>query len=74
LAEHAATSEEARRGFVRQMFLHTIKQPPAAYGSNTLEELDAAFTNAHYHVRNLFTETVARTALHGLGTPQTASR
>ena len=35
LAQHAAESEDARLGFVRQLFHHVTKQAPAAYGNHT---------------------------------------
>src|SRR5262249_22436672 len=43
LARHAATNEEARRGFVRQIFQYIIKQSPAAFGPDTMNGLEADF-------------------------------
>ncbi len=64
LAEHAATSVEARRGFVRQLFQQTLKQAPAAYGSDTLERLDTAFVADGHHIRNLLVEIALTASLH----------
>jgi hypothetical protein len=56
LAVHAAQSDEARQGFVRQLFLHSVKQAPAAFGTDTLPRLDTAFIDSNYHIRQLLTE------------------
>ena len=64
LAEHAATSVEARRGFVRQLFQQTLKQAPAAYGPDTLERLDTAFVANGHHIRNLIVEIALTASLH----------
>ncbi len=63
LAEHAVTSAEARRGFVRQMFQLTVKQAPAAYGADTLEQLDTAFAASGHHIRRLFVEMAVTAAV-----------
>lgn len=68
LAEHAVTSAEARRGFVRQMFQQTAKQPPAAYGADTLQRLDAGFVESGHHIRNLLVEIAVTAATHGIPT------
>lgn len=56
LAVHAAQSDEARQGFVRQLFLHAVKQAPAAFGNDTLQRLDTAFVDSEYHIRQLLAE------------------
>jgi len=56
LAAHAASSPEARKGFVRQMFQQSVKQAPAAYGPDTLDKLDAAFAKSEFHIRHLLVE------------------
>ena len=38
VAEFAAKSPDAHRGFVQQLFHHMVKQPAAAYGPTTLED------------------------------------
>jgi cytochrome c5 len=68
LAGHAAKSADARRGFVRQLFQHTIKQPPAAYGADTLERLDAGFAEGGHHIRRLLVDLAVLTAGQGFGT------
>ncbi|NJN06114.1 MAG: DUF1588 domain-containing protein [Rhodobacteraceae bacterium] len=73
LADHAVTSADARRGFVRQMFQQTVKQAPVAYGENTLKELDTRFVDSGYHIRNLLVDVVVTAATHGT-TNQTATQ
>jgi hypothetical protein len=64
LAEHAVTSADARRGFVRQLFQQTVKQAPAAYGSKTLEELDSAFVESGCNIRKLLVEVAVTAAMY----------
>ncbi|MBL9134957.1 MAG: DUF1592 domain-containing protein [Verrucomicrobiales bacterium] len=73
LAEHAAASPEARRGFVRQLFQHTVKQAPAAYGPDTLHRLDTAFAKNGHHIRHLQIE-IALTCALNAGTSQTTAQ
>jgi mono/diheme cytochrome c family protein len=74
VADHAADSTAARRGFVRQLFQSVIKQSPAVYGHDTLDRLDQDFVASGYHIRNLFTELNVLAALHGRGDNATASQ
>jgi Protein of unknown function (DUF1592)/Protein of unknown function (DUF1588)/Protein of unknown function (DUF1595) len=73
LAMHTSVNDDARRGFVRQLFHYAIKQPTAAYGPDALEKLDDAFDASGYHVRNLFVEINTLAARHGLEPPKPAS-
>ena len=66
LAVHAAGSEDARRGFVRQLFQHAVKQAPAAYGPETLNDLDGKFLASGCHIRDLVVEIATVASLHGL--------
>ncbi len=56
LAEYAAASDEAQIGFVEQLFHHTIKQPAAAYGPETLKNLHRTFAASQYNIRELLVE------------------
>ena len=73
LAGHAAASAVARRGFVRQLFQYTVKQPPAAFGPDTLERIDAGFAEGGHHMRRLLVEVVTATAGHGFQTQLSAT-
>lgn len=68
LAGHAAKSAEARRGFVRQLFQYMIKQPPTAFGADTLGRLDGGFAEGGHHIRRLLVEVAVQTAGQGFGT------
>ena len=62
LARHAAESPDARRGFVRQLFQHTVQQAPDAYGAGSLQKLDLAFEHSGCNVRQLLVEIAVHTA------------
>jgi hypothetical protein len=64
LANHAAASPEASLGFVRQLFQHTVKQAPDAYGTGTLNRLHGEFTADQHHLRRLLLRIAATAALH----------
>ncbi|MBE7499738.1 MAG: DUF1592 domain-containing protein [Verrucomicrobiales bacterium] len=72
LARHAATSPDAHRGLVRQMFQHLVKQAPAAYGPDTLSQLTDGFARSEFHLRRLFLDINLLAATHGLATPPQA--
>ena len=74
VAELAAGSASARRGFIRQLFQSVIKQAPAAYGHGTLARLEDQFTESGQHIRNVFVEINVLTALHGVDANATASQ
>ncbi len=56
LAEFLATSQDARRAFVRRAFQHFVKQPPAAFGPETLDRLTESFAANGYSIRQLLVE------------------
>ncbi|MFN0126525.1 MAG: DUF1592 domain-containing protein [Verrucomicrobiales bacterium] len=74
VAEHAATAASARRGFIRQLFHSLVKQPPAAFGPNTVEELEASFIASQHNVRQLAAEITARAAQGARDPAKQASR
>lgn len=74
LAEHTAQNEDARRGFVRQLFHYMVKQPTLAYGGETLETLDRNFLTNQTNMRKLLTEIATTAAVQAVETPKTASR
>jgi hypothetical protein len=65
LAEHAAESGEAHRGFVQQLFQHVVKQPAAAYGPETTDRLVKGFAETGYNIRKLLVEITKVAVLHG---------
>ena len=65
VAEHAAGSPEAHRAFVGQLFAHVVKQPPEAYGLQTLDRLRAAFVKNEFNIQSALVEIATLSALHG---------
>ena len=62
LAEYAASDPIAQQGFVRQMFQFAIKQPPSAYGSDTVPRLHKQFADAKFNMKKLWVE-IAMTSI-----------
>ncbi|MCF7675550.1 MAG: DUF1592 domain-containing protein [Akkermansiaceae bacterium] len=62
LATQAIASPEASRSFLIQLFQHTVKQAPQAYGPDTVDQLHASFTTDQYHIRNLLARIAATAA------------
>ena len=64
LAKYLAESPDAHRAFVSRAFQHFVKQPPAAFGVETLDELTLRFVKSGYNIRELIIEiaVVAATA------------
>ena len=74
VAEYAASSVEAHRGFVRQMFQHLVKQPVAAYGPGRLERLRESFEKSDFNIQKLVAEIVTVSALREPATPSEKNR
>lgn len=66
LAELAAESEDAHRGFVGQLFQYLAKQPPEAYGRQVLGDLTENFRESECQIRELMIQIAKTTALEGL--------
>jgi hypothetical protein len=66
LAELAAASPDAHRAFVDQLFQHTVKQPAAAYGPETAQNLTATFTKDEFNIQKLLVQIAVEAATHGL--------
>ena len=56
LARFLATSQDAKRAFVRRAFQYFVKQPPAAFGPETLDRLTDSFANGNHNIRLLLVE------------------
>jgi hypothetical protein len=74
VAEYAATSPEAHRAFIQQLFHHLVKQPAAAYGPNTLEELRRGFAGREFNIQKLVVEIVTRGCAPGSSQPAKGKR
>jgi hypothetical protein len=66
LAKYVAESDDAQRGFIRQVFHVVVKQPIAAYGTNALDRLHAKFVASEYRIHDLLVEIAALSAAHGM--------
>ena len=70
LAEFAASDQLAQQGFVRQMFQYSIKQPPSAYGSDTVDRLHKQFTDAKFNMKQLWVDIAMTSIDHTIGQNQ----
>lgn len=74
VADYAVGSEEAHRGFARQLFQHLAKQPAPAFGAETLNHLRDSFEAADFNIQKLVVEIVMLTALHDVKNPGAAEK
>lgn len=56
LSQYLASSADAKRAFVSRAFQHFVKQPPAAFGPDTLDYLVRKFEESGYNIRQLIIE------------------
>jgi hypothetical protein len=63
VARLAVSSQKAHEEFVRQLFLHCVKQPPAAFGPHTEDRLARQFEAGNFHIRNLLVQIALTKAL-----------
>ena len=68
VANYAVSSTHAHDAFVRQLFLYTIKQPPAAFGVETLQRLRTQFAANGFDIRKLLVDVVMTKASAGIPT------
>ena len=61
LADYLAQSEDCHQAFVESAFEHFVKQPIAAYGAETADEITESFKESGYNIRELLV-TIAVTA------------
>ena len=57
-------SEDVQRAFVEAAFEYMVKQPPAAFGSDTADRLLKSFRDSGFHIRKLIAEIAVVAALH----------
>ena len=56
LADYLVSSQDAHRSFVDRAFEHFVKQPTAAFGPQTLDQLIASFKENEFNIRKLLVE------------------
>ncbi len=66
VAAFAVGSEAAHRTFIRHLFHHTVKQPAAAYGPDTMDRLLKSFTESNFSVQELLLQAALTAVAHGL--------
>jgi len=59
---------DGQRTFIRHLFHPTIKQTPAAYGPETLDQLQKAFVQQEFNIQKILSEIATVAALHGIPT------
>ncbi len=64
LADYLANSEDAHRAFVSRAFQHFVKQPVAAFGAETLDQLTDDFRKNEFNIRRLLVEIAVIAATH----------
>ncbi len=63
LADYLVESPDAHRAFVARLFQHFVKQPVAAYGPQTLDELTTKFQQNGFNIRSLLVEIAVVSAM-----------
>ena len=74
IARYAIENEAAHRAFLSQLFEHLVRQPPLAYGLDTLDSLRLDFELADFNMKSAMVEIATRTALHSNEALQLAQR
>ncbi|HAV61918.1 MAG TPA: hypothetical protein DCY13_06095 [Verrucomicrobiales bacterium] len=64
LAEFAAASDQAQKGFIEQLFHQVVKQPMLAYGPRVQDELHRSFVDSDFNVQQLLVNIATLAALH----------
>ncbi len=66
VARLAVTSGKAHEAFVQRVFLHSVKQPPAAFAQDTAASLTKQFRADNFSIRKLLVQIALTKALQGL--------
>jgi hypothetical protein len=66
VARLAISSGKAHEAFVQQLFLHSVKQPPAAFSPDTAAVLTRQFEAGNFSIRKLLVQIALTKALQGL--------
>jgi len=66
VAEFATNNEQARDGFIEQLFHQIVKQPMLAYGVDVKDHLRKSFVESDYNIQKLLVEIATLSALHGI--------
>ncbi len=66
IADYTVGSASAHRTFVRQLFFHTVKQSPLAFGEGTLDDLRTQFATNGFNIQRLLGDIATAAAMHAL--------
>jgi hypothetical protein len=66
LANFLVDSPEVQAAFVQQLFYHLVKQPPAAFGPQTLPGLRERFAQNQFNIKKLIVDIMRVSALRGV--------
>lgn len=66
IAEYCVNSPSAHRTFVRQLFFHTVKQSPLAFGAPTLDDLREQFEKNGFNIQKLLGDIATVAAMQAL--------
>lgn len=72
VADFALGDTRAQEAFIEQLFQYLVKQPPRAYGPDTLRRLRESFVASGFHLRKLVAEIAVLAAVHGESPPPEA--
>lgn len=64
LANYLAASEDSQRAFVESAFEYFVKQPVAAFGTDTIDQLTEDFRNNGFHIQKLLVAIAVTAAKH----------
>lgn len=69
IADYTVSNPGAHKSFVRQLFFHTVKQTPLAFGVQTLDDLRAQFEANGFNIQKLLGDIATTAAMHALTPP-----
>ncbi len=70
IADYCVNSPSAHKTFVRQLFFHTVKQTPLAFGALTLDDLRGEFEKNGFNIQKLLGDIATVAAMQALTPPQ----
>lgn len=67
LSQYLSQSEKTQLSFVQNLFEYLTKNPPQAYGPETVSVLHKSFAESEFNVQKLIVDIAKTAALHGTG-------
>jgi len=66
IADYTVRSPAAHKSFVRQLFFHTVKQTPLAFGTQALDDLRVQFEKDNFNIQKLLGDIATAAAMDTL--------